>query len=146
MLVLMIMYLLLAQAAAYAPPPAPSIPGKESLEMRLHGQCISEEGIKLIVERWVRDQAAGNARLPQIRKNEEAVANAAYNNPVDVAALERGLLEQARQSGQAAQRIAESSIENLRQLSTQDRAIYARNLTTMRPATPPKRCSVITPR
>ena len=142
MLTLMIMFFL-AQAAAYIPPRAPLTPGKESLEMQLREQCISEDGIKLIVEHWVRDQAAGNARLPQIRKNEETIANAAYSNPTDLAALERGLLEQARRSGEAAQRIAEGTIENLRDLSPQDRAIYARRVTTMRPATPPKRCSAV---
>ena len=143
----MSIFLLLAQVATYIPPAVPAAPAVppatqvESWEMRYRAQCMSEAGIRIIVDSSVRNWATARARTSDIQRSEAALARAIFSNPIDLAGIERGVREQGERSAQVAREIAETQIANLRQLSARDRAIYARSMTTMQPLTQGKRCS-----
>lgn len=139
----------LAQAA-FAPPAtvAPlAAPGSEifereqlQFERELRQSCISEAGVRLVVENWVANRTRAISRSATPRKLQYDIAAAAYAQPVDMAQLEQAIRAEVQMRVEDEATRVEDSIQLLRRLSSKDRAIYARRFTWMQPTTPPLTC------
>lgn len=139
----------LGQATFTAPPsPAPPAPPGSEIyqaelqryENQLRRACLSEPGIRVLVQSWAASRAKFADRKPTWQQLEIDVATAAYADPVNMERLAIALRAKAaaRSNDEMAQ--ADDGIALLRQLSAKDRAIYARRFTWMQPVTPPPVC------
>jgi hypothetical protein len=149
LIAILLMLALAAQAPFHPPPtpPGPSLPGSDlfdqerrAYEERLRGNCISEAGIAIIIEDWTRRRLSPSASAQSWRRLQQATAEAVYSRPVDMAALEAALREDAQHQGELARERAEAAIAVLRRLSAADRTISARDFTVMQPSIPVRSC------
>jgi hypothetical protein len=126
------------------PPPAPGSPAfarqQADRAERLRLDCLSERGIRIILEHEAASQAAARAGRDESVAVSRELAEAALTVPVDLDRLERALAaDAALQSAHQARR-SRDALALLRRLSPGDRAIYARNLTAMRMYPPQRTC------
>ncbi|HEX8580517.1 MAG TPA: hypothetical protein VF655_13110 [Allosphingosinicella sp.] len=128
-------------------PPAPPQPGTEAFDSQmdnyraeLRADCMTEAGIEAAVRYRVLQVRKSAAESPKHQAATREVAEAALTPPIDVDRLERAMAEQARVRNESAAAYDVNALSLLRALSPADRIIFARRLTIMRPATPPKKC------
>ena len=128
-------------------PPAPPVPGSRThaqqraeRERRLSEACLSERGIRAILESEDRSQAAALRLRDEGRAIEEELGNAAHAAPLDLDRLERALAARTRYQADWQLRRDSERIALLRRLSPEDRAIFARDFTAMMVFPPPRRC------
>ncbi len=145
--------LLLIAAAAQAhrvPPPAPPPPpeagsaqferDRDDLTVSLRRQCMSQAGIAITVEHWARARSVSRSRIASERALRQELGEAALTAPIDVARVERALEAGARFQEEQGAEYRRGAIAVLRALSPADRVIYARRLTVLAPAVPPRTC------
>lgn len=128
-------------------PPAPPAPGTAWFDRaradyidKLRRSCLSEKGVTIAVEHWTRWHAAGDQRLGRERAVRQELGEAALTAPVDLVRLERALAADAAAQAEFRTALNENSMTVMRLLSPSDRAIFARRLTVMSPASPPPAC------
>jgi len=133
------------------PPPAPPLPpgpgmrGYEEIRARRADQlrelCISDQGIRTIMDSDERARSAGMASIEEGHSINQELGEAANADPVDVERLGRALAARSAYQAAQAERRDREAVSLLRQLSPQDRAIYALQFTLMRayPLRPPCR-------
>jgi hypothetical protein len=147
----MIEYLLAAAAAAQIvplPTPAPPAPGpvwlaeaRDRYVESLRSKCMSERGIASVLEIWWPARQPDPARFQRERELRDELFQAAYAEPVDLPRLERALTASEAFQTEARDRVVADHVRILRGLRGSDRLIYARTLTLMKAALPPKACS-----
>ncbi|MBU6267807.1 MAG: hypothetical protein KGN34_09720 [Sphingomonadales bacterium] len=139
----------LAQATFMPPPTAapPPSPGSDPFqreqaqyEQELRRSCISEKGVRVIITAWASNRTAAAAVPKGYRELENDVATAAYSQPINMVQLERAIRASAKAASERELRRAEDGINVLRQLSPEDRAVYARRFTYTQPRVPPAIC------
>ena len=134
----------LLPAPAPSAPPRPGTAGyaheRETRERRLRQSCLSEPGIRTVIEAVDRRRVAMLA-LPDQREVDRELSEAANAAPVDLDRLERALA--ARERDQIARRALwdRETVALLRRLSPDDRAIHARQLSPMTAWPPPPSCA-----
>ncbi|HEX8225634.1 MAG TPA: hypothetical protein VF605_17625 [Allosphingosinicella sp.] len=134
----------LLPSPAPAAPPRPGTAGyaqeREFRERRLRESCLSEPGIRTVIEAQDRWRTAVPA-LPDQRELDRELSEAANAVPVDLGRLERALA--ARRHDQEARRASwdRETIALLRRLSPDDRGIHARGLSPMTAWPPPPTCA-----
>lgn len=128
-------------------PPAIAAPGSEifqreqrNYEDELRQSCMTENGIRLVIERWASNRARAANSPVKPATLEYDVAVAAYAQPLNMARLEQAIRANAKARSDAETIRTESGIELLRRLSPLDRAIHARSFTWMQPSNPPPAC------
>lgn len=140
---------LLAQAAFGPPPSAPAMaaPGSEvyqreqrNYEEQLRQSCLSEDGIRLVIESWASNRARAASNPVSVDRLQYDIAMAAYAEPINMAQLEQAIKANAKMRSEAETIAAENGIQLLRRLSPHDRAIFARRFTWMQPSNPPPDC------
>ena len=146
----MIEYLLAAAAAAQVvplPTPAPAPPSaawiaeaKRQKVESLRSQCMSERGIASVLEIWWPARQPDPARFQRERGLRYELFQAAYADPVDLPRLERALAASEDFQTEARDRVVADHIRILRSLRGPDRVVYARTLSLMKAALPPKAC------
>ncbi|MFM5885342.1 MAG: hypothetical protein ACKOQ3_08485 [Novosphingobium sp.] len=145
-----LMVLALLTQAPFVPPPSPpalAFPGSEvfraeqlQFENELRHACISERGIRILIDRWTTNRTTASARNPSWQQLEIEVAKAAYAEPVDMKQFESAMRAKAAARANDELKQAEDAISVLQKLPAKDRVIYARRYTWMQPATPAPRC------
>jgi hypothetical protein len=145
---------LLALAAAaqpsVLPPPAPPPPaayGTELFEREranlvedLRQACMSEKGIAVAVDSWARGREEGQGGASIGNSLRDEVGRAALTAPIDPDRLQRALEAEDRQQAQWRTAYRQRQMDVLRRLSPEDRVIFARRMTIMSPAVPPRTC------
>jgi hypothetical protein len=138
---MMLILLALAQVVTVSPPPAVAPLPADQYAQSLKRACMSEAGIAIAVKSLQGRQEEAKANKLHYQAIERELGEAAYSVPIDIARLERAAI--ARNNYQA-QLLAETIARNiavLRQLSSDDRAIFARRLSVYKPNTVEKICN-----
>jgi hypothetical protein len=126
-----------------APSPAPPAPPRSGTWVserdrayradRLRQKCLSERGIRLILDSQDQSTAEAVARSSvDERPIYQELGEAANAVPLDLQRLERALASRAAYQAAQQERFNREAIALLRRLSPGDRAIYAEELSPMR--------------
>jgi uncharacterized membrane protein len=146
----MIEYLLAAAAAAQIvplPTPAPPAPhpawiaeARDRYVESLRSKCMSERGIAAVIEIWWPAHQPDPALFRRERDLRDELFQAANADPVDLPRLERALTASEGLQTEVRDRVVADHVRILRSLEGSDRAVYARTLSLMQAAQPPKAC------
>ena len=139
LLSLLVAPLLAAQVAFEArpvppPPPPPGSPAFQrewdSYARDLAFQCISPEGIDIILGARDRERAERASGPQEWRIHHEAVAQAAWAEPFDADAFASAVRAEAAYRAQQEIERAEANLALINALSGRDREIFAHRMTT----------------
>jgi hypothetical protein len=132
------------------PPPAPPPPAAYASELfereranlveNLREACMSEEGIAVAVGSWARDRKEGQGRGPIGNALRDEIGRVALTAPIDPDRLQRALEAEDRQQAHWRTAYLKRQMDVLRRLSPEDRVVFARRMTIMSPAVPPRTC------
>jgi hypothetical protein len=131
---------LLAAQVTFEPRPVPSPPPQsgspafqregDSYARALAFQCMSPEGIEIILGARDRERAERESGPQEWRIHQQAVAQAAWAEPFDAEAFASAVRAEAAYRSKREIAFAEANLALIAALSGRDREIYAHRMTT----------------